>query len=299
MRVLLFFCLFIQMSCSSDTHFASHSIFTPEGDELTAEYCTPDQIEYLKLKKENKNIQAEQNLMSIDLSRLWEDIYSMLAEGRQFTEQGRRLVSEDRELVAKDNRLVDAYNKQAIKLRGLSLKRKINLLGEINHLAEKLLNLKEKRVRLAKKLEQSFSEDLIYVSEDREEEASFGIRYSQLSEERSGLAEKYNRFEAIYFKFSIEVCYLLADGYHLTEEGKRLAGDLNLMQEEYNRLLTEHDDLVIEHNYLNRRRDSGSNRRTLLSIREKQIDNSQDLLEHTNQMKNIQRNIVRRGFTGR
>lgn len=295
MRAFLFFCFFIQVGCSSDTYFVSHSIVTPEGDELTAEYCTPDRIEYLKLRERSKNIRAEQNHSAIDLHHLWEDIYSKLADDWHFTGQGQRLVSEDRELVAEDNRLVDIYNDQVVELRSLPLEGKIDLLGEMNHLAEELLELKEERIRLAKDLKQSLK-NLPHAPKAQLEEASFGIRYSQLSGERSGLAEKYSLFEAAYFKFSIEVCYLLADGYQLTEEGKRLAEDLNFMKKEYNSLLTEHDHLVTEHNYLNRRRRSRSNRRNLLSVLEQQIVNSQDLLEHTNQMKNIQRSIVKRGF---
>ena len=71
MRAFVFFVFLIQFACSSDVHFLSTSLKTPEGEELTTEFCMPDQVEYLKLSATNRNLRAEQSRLLTEFNRAW------------------------------------------------------------------------------------------------------------------------------------------------------------------------------------------------------------------------------------
>lgn len=295
--VFLILFLLIQTGCSSDTFFASTTVLkTPEGDELTTEFCSPDRIEYLELKKRGKDIRAEQTLLSIKFNNLWAKIYQLLEEGYQLTEEGGNLLLEDKQLGKEDDRLVATYNRQTGRLGNLPLKEKINLLGELNNLTEKYLNLETKRVQVIERLTNAFHRQ---PAPNKPPGESYALKaeYSRLSAKRDSLAEKYNRFESDYFKFSIEVCHLLAQRYQLMEMGEKLAAELNQMESEYKQLLLEHDRLVAEHNHLRKQKSNRVNEENLIAIRKQQIANSQNILRHAERMRSTQKQIVDMGFS--
>ena len=295
--VTLSLLLLIQTGCSSDTFFASTTVLkTPEGDELTTEFCSSDRIEYLTLKKRGKDIRAEQTLLSIKFNNLWAEIYQLSEEGYQLTEEGKNLLLENKQLGEKDDRLVATYNRQAGRLGSLPLKEKINLLGELNNLTEKHLNLEKRRVKVIERLKNAFHRQPT-PNKPPGELYALKAEYSRLSAERDSLAEKYNRFESDYFKFSIEVCHLLAQGHQLTERGRKLAAELNQMESEYKQLLLEHDRFVAEHNRLRNQGSHKSNEENLIAIRKQQIANSQSILRYAEKMRSAQKQIVDMGFS--
>ncbi len=311
----LIFCFLIQTSCSEVSFSA---LKTPDGDELTAMFCTPDRIKYLNLSKELYNLRAQFNTLESEISILNAEYYRLIAKGQLPTDSGRSSLKDLNELSKESESLKENSNHLTIKRNDLNEEIKRSGLSE--KLPQLIQNIKESI---------ALNKDSIEVNNERikiiqniknllENSDSFDARsekitLSKLKEEWYEIRGKMldisvhlERFKAERFGFSVDVCHLLKEGRQLTNHGKSLAAELNDLVEEDTRFVKKFNVLVIDSIDLTKKRrqvEREDNFSKAISYINEEISNIQDRLEIAKsrleiaeEIEELQKKIIDREF---
>lgn len=287
----LIFCFCVQTGCSS---VSFSTLKTPDGDELTVMFCTPDRIEYLNLGKELYNLRAQFNTLESKISILNAEYYRLIAKGQLPTDSGRSSLKDLNELSKESESLKENSNHLTIKRNDLNEEIKRSGLSE--KLPQLIQNIKEsialnkdnievnnERIKIIQNIKN------LLENSDAFDARSEKIKLSKLKEEwyeirgkMLNISVRLERFKAERFGFSVDVCYLLKEGRQLTNHGKSLAAELNDLVEEDARFVKKFNMLVIDSIDLTKKRrqvEREDNFSKAISYINEEIPNIQDRLE--------------------
>ena len=280
--ILISLVFLIQFGCSSPVYFASSTLVTLEGEELTTEFCRPRR-ELFHVTAELNDLSQEQESLLQELNDLMEEMarHTITRSGQKWflefnilSEEHNSLVIEYNDLIRKNSQLQEVEEKiDFVKEAG-------QLLEERIEMTEKQLHLAEKALRSGKKTSSSRLNPLIQLYRK-------DTKLRRDREERAKLSAERNRLFA-------DFCTLKIEGFDLTPAEDTLNAERNHLLSEYNTVMKDLNTVVFEYNDLNSKSGFhnlfGNNGKHSL-LREK-IDLTEELNEITEELIALEKKMI-------
>ena len=204
---------FLTVNCAP-TYFSGLSIIkTFDGEDLTAESCTQERMDQLKILEEGTQKDS-------DVHSVASDMYQLMSEGYTLNNEWQNEI----------NRVWKEHDR----LQHRPDSDEKGVVPEIIQLNRRSFRASDKHIRVF--------EEAIETMESSDKR----IKLKSSDEDSYLSASEHNRLSAVlthliadYFNNLIGFCRLLSQGYELTERGNNLGIQLEPLYEDYNDLLTE------------------------------------------------------------
>ena len=294
MRPVFLICLLFSTSCLPALYPSSTSpstgekdtLKTPDGEEITKEFCTEEKKTYWRLKAEWSRVSAESHDEEADLSKALAESARLLSDqDDSLRQKSLRLLERNDALVQEDLRLLTAL--QSVR----STARAIELTKQRIQITQDLIPITRERITITK--------DIIRSSEGSSDSETAPL-LSDLSEKRgenSTLMAQISRLTARAFDFSLKACDLLTQDHILNRNGKALARRVTSLMEEDSNLFTDYQEKMEQFNNKIKTEQTADTVRSEITILTNIININTKKLEIRKQIRELHESILEEGFS--